>query len=147
MFMDGGHAYIYRIYGKHRCFNVVTGRSGDGAAVLIRALEPLDGIRTMWFNRYGRILSEPPEISGLHGLCSGPGKLCRAMNISVTMDDGSDLTGETGTGRLTISPGIPIADDQVGLSRRIGLSSGRGDRHLRRWFITDSEFLSRKNVL
>jgi DNA-3-methyladenine glycosylase len=45
MFLEGGYAYIYRSYGIHRCLNVVTGHEGIGEAVLIRALEPLEGLQ------------------------------------------------------------------------------------------------------
>lgn len=72
MYLAGGHAYVYLIYGLHNCFNVVTMNHGEPEAVLIRALEPLEGIKKMERLRRGKL--------GLH-LASGPGKLCQAMQI------------------------------------------------------------------
>ena len=55
MYLEGGHAYVYFTYGAHHCLNIVTGRKDEGVAVLIRALEPVEGIETMFANR-------PPDI-------------------------------------------------------------------------------------
>lgn len=142
MFLEGGHSYVYRIYGIHRCFNAVTGAEGVGAAVLIRALEPLEGIPTMWMRRFGEMRPAVPGKAGLNGLCSGPGKLCRALGITAGEHDGADLTGERGDGKLFICTGRPVPDDKVGIGRRIGLSTGRGDEELLRWCIAGSSFLS-----
>ena len=81
MFGPAGRSYTYLIYGMYRCFNVVTGPKGVGEAVLIRALEPLEGLDLMAMRR-GR--AEPKA------LCSGPGKLVIALGIS-GLPDGSDL--------------------------------------------------------
>ncbi len=73
MFGPPGHAYVYLIYGIHHCLNVVTEPEGTGAAVLLRALEP---------------------VGGLEGRTCGPGLLCRAMGIDLRQN-GSDLCGQT----------------------------------------------------
>ena len=77
-----GHVYVYLIYGIHSCFNVVTGRVDEPVAVLIRALEPEEGIETM-FARRGAAKTEAD-------LCSGPAKLCQALAIDRKLD-GEDL--------------------------------------------------------
>jgi len=79
MFGPAGHAYVYRSYGMHWCMNVVTGNSGFGQGVLIRALFPTEGIPLMEKRRGRR-----------DHLCSGPGKLTQAMDIS-HIHNGHDL--------------------------------------------------------
>ena len=74
MFSDGGHAYIYLIYGMYLCFNVSTNLKDVPEAVLIRALEPTNGIELMKRRRHKQALKD---------LCSGPGKLTQAMGISM----------------------------------------------------------------
>jgi DNA-3-methyladenine glycosylase len=82
MFGHGGLAYVYRIYGLHTCFNVTSGEEGSGEAVLVRSLEPGEGLELMMENR-GRT---DPQV-----LCNGPGNLCRALGIDISMN-GADLT-------------------------------------------------------
>lgn len=81
MYLAGGHAYVYRIYGLHDCFNVVCGRAGDPVAVLVRALFPEEGIDAMRAARGGAAESR---------LCAGPGMLTAALAIDRSLD-GADL--------------------------------------------------------
>lgn len=81
MFGRPGTAYVYRIYGVHWCLNAVTDRTGYPAAVLIRALEPIEGIDVMQ-QRRAPVGSHLPESR----LCSGPGKLAEALGITGAMD-------------------------------------------------------------
>lgn len=78
MFGPSGHAYVYRSYGIHRCLNAVT---LPGSAVLIRAAEPLEGMRTMAARR---------GVATPRLLCAGPGRLCQAFGIDLP-EDGADL--------------------------------------------------------
>ncbi len=149
MYLKGGHAYVYRIYGVHNCFNVVTGGCGEGQAVLIRACIPSGGLEEMWQNRYNERM--PPELCGerpgcfekeeprkdkrLRNLCNGPGKLASAFGISVKEHDGILL----GSGVLSIQPGLPVNAHQICRSQRIGLTQGKGEKLLRRWFIGDND--------
>jgi DNA-3-methyladenine glycosylase len=86
MFGPPGHAYVYMIYGFYFCLNVVTGRIGYPAAVLIRGLEPLENVDLM------RQLRNNPERET--NITSGPGKLCMAMSIDRQLN-GADLIGTT----------------------------------------------------
>ncbi len=86
MYLAGGHSYVYFIYGVHFCFNVVTQDESKPEAVLIRALEPLDGLEVMRERRNQRAGSSD------HNLCSGPGKLCQALKIDRACD-GLSLRG------------------------------------------------------
>jgi DNA-3-methyladenine glycosylase len=142
MFLEGGRCYVYRIYGVHRCMNVVTGPEGIGAAVLIRALEPLEGLEVMRRRRFGSDIRRKLPEKQLKNLCSGPGKLCQALGISVGEHDGTDLIGDPASGALHISPGRTISGNRVSNSMRIGLSAGRGDAELLRWYLNDSQFCS-----
>ena len=83
MYLTGGHAYIYLIYGLHFCFNVTANVAGKPEAVLVRALDPLDGLDLMKARR---------KTQDRKNLCNGPGKLCAAMGITRELY-GADLCG------------------------------------------------------
>jgi DNA-3-methyladenine glycosylase len=128
MFLAPGHAYVYRIYGMHHCFNVVTAREGIGEAVLVRALEPLEGLEAM-ASRRGR--------SHARDLCSGPAKLVQALGIG-PRHDGLDLVG--GALRIELAP-EPIGEVTIRAGPRIGISKAV-DLHLR-FAIAGAPWLSR----
>ncbi|MBP1925937.1 DNA-3-methyladenine glycosylase [Sedimentibacter acidaminivorans] len=81
MFGPPGYAYVYLIYGMYYCFNVVTEGEGCGSGVLIRGIEPIENIEIMSFNRYGKRLKDITK-QQLKNISNGPGKLCKALNIS-----------------------------------------------------------------
>lgn len=128
MFRGGGLAYVYLIYGIHNCFNVTSGPSGTGQAVLIRALRPLEGLGLMAENRG---VSDPEE------LCSGPGKLCQALGID------RSLNGESlREGRIRVlAPGSGRRPD-VSVGPRIGVRSGCD--MMRRFCLRNSPWISRR---
>ncbi|OPZ87079.1 MAG: 3-methyladenine DNA glycosylase [bacterium ADurb.Bin429] len=106
MFGAPGHAYVYFTYGNHFMFNVVTGPVGLPEAVLIRALEPLEGLEIMARNRR---LDDPRQFT------NGPGKLAQAFIINKTLD-GHDLTQPP----LQLFQGEPVTE--VVTTTRIGIS-------------------------
>jgi len=114
MFGAPGHLYVYLSYGIHTCANVVCEPEGRGAAVLFRAIEPVQGIETM------RTLRGLGEHGPSRSVSDGPGKLCSALGIT-RGDYGHDLLrGEIELRRPRRSDRVP----EVGVSRRIGLTKG-----------------------
>ena len=148
MYQRAGTAYVYFTYGMHFCMNVVCGEEGEGVAVLVRALEPVEGVDLMRAHRAGK-----REASSLteRDLCSGPAKLCAALRVDRELngvdllDPGSALTlrvdgrdrdrvregGILRTARIGIdSAGEPwvsaplrfVASGSPFVSRRVGLA-------------------------
>jgi DNA-3-methyladenine glycosylase len=122
-----GTAYVYFIYGMHWCFNAVTRRTGLPSAVLVRAIEPLDGIPLMRARR-----GHPPRD---RDLTSGPGKLCAALGITGALN-GARLD----TPPLTIHRGIEVPDSEVAVTPRIGITRA-ADWPLR-WIIIGNPYVS-----
>ncbi len=111
LFGPPGRAYVYRSYGIHALLNPVCEAEGVGAAVLIRALEPLDGLDLMRARR-GRVRAED--------LCSGPGKLTQALGIGLDLN-GTPLGGEIEIlprGPRTASPSL-ASDGRIGITRAV----------------------------
>ncbi len=106
MFGPAGFAYVYFTYGMHYCFNVVTGPAGSGQAILIRALEPLEGVAIMKHRRH---------TDQVHNLTNGPAKLVQAMGITKA-DYGANLLNN---GQLRLEPGIKPAE--IVTTTRIGI--------------------------
>jgi DNA-3-methyladenine glycosylase len=134
MFKEGGYLYVYFTYGAHFCCNVVTGKDGQGTAVLIRAVEPLVNINKMIKNRFGRKLKSEKEILNL---TSGPGKVCEAFKIDKSFS-GIDLLGD----QIFILENKKVNQKFIGISKRIGIT--RSVDLPWRFFIKDNPFLSRK---
>ena len=134
MFEEGGYLYVYFTYGVHHCCNVVTGKKGQGTAVLIRAIEPLSGINKMVRNRFGRRLRNDKEI---FNLTSGPGKVCQSLSID-RKHSGMNLTGE----KIFILDNKKINDKSIGVSKRIGITKSVNLPW--RFFIMNNPYLSRK---
>jgi DNA-3-methyladenine glycosylase len=129
LFGPPGRAYVYRSYGIHALLNAVSEAEGVGAAVLIRALEPLDGVDEMRARR---------GLERIEQLCSGPGKLTQALGIELDVND----TGLGGSGPVSILPppaGRPapelVAGTRIGITKAAELPWrfwARGNRHVSR---------------
>lgn len=109
MFGPPGLAYVYLVYGMYDCLNVVTEPEGCPAAVLVRAVEPVDGIDLMRSARLAWLRSRGRGPGGLettpgHRLASGPGLVCAAFSIDRT-ETGSDLCDPDAALRLELAPG------------------------------------------
>jgi DNA-3-methyladenine glycosylase len=120
MYGPPGHAYVYFIYGMHHCVNVVTQPPGVPEAVLIRALEPVDGIELM---RARRGLAD----GAAWRLCRGPGALCQALGVARAQNGGDLVAGAL---RILDAPAVPAA--QVARTVRVGVAYAGADA-LRAW--------------
>jgi DNA-3-methyladenine glycosylase len=118
MFGDAGHAYLYVVYGIHTCMNIVTEGRGAGAAVLIRAVEP---------------------IANCDGRTNGPGLVCRAMGLTRALDGVSLRGGILYVARPSVRSSIRIVSKP-----RIGVSyAGNWARRLLRFYVKGSPWVSR----
>ncbi len=130
LFEDGGKAYIYLIYGMYCCLNISANIENIPDCVLIRALEPLEGMDEMCKNR---------KTDKIYNLCSGPGKLCQALQLTKD-DNATDLTGDC----------IWIEEDgfavgEIATSKRINIDySQEAIDFLWRFYIPDNPYLSVK---
>jgi DNA-3-methyladenine glycosylase len=128
IFGPPGHAYVYFIYGMYECLNIVAEPDGTAGCVLIRALEPVNGIHLMRRRR--------PSVHGIENLANGPGKLTLAMGIT-RRHYGVDLT----RGRLAIHEPAAPSPIEIVATPRIGITHN-ADRELR-FLIAGNRFVSR----
>jgi len=123
MFGRPGLLYVYTSYGMHTCANVVCSPEGTGAAVLIRALQPIEGLDLMRARRGIETRTDPAGADEKRTLCAGPGRLCQALGI-VAADNGTDLTDPTSLVRILddgiAPPSTPHRSARIGLSERTG---------------------------
>lgn len=129
MFLAGGHAYVYRIYGIHFCLNVVTGAAEEGIAVLLRAAEIVEGEALV---RARRGAGAAPR------LLSGPGNLCRGLAIDRALD-GHWLAD----GALALLAGVPVTPERIVHGARVGCeSTGEAAGWPLRYAVADSPAIS-----
>jgi DNA-3-methyladenine glycosylase len=138
MYGPPGTIYVYLIYGMYQCVNIVSNRAGIGEAVLIRALQPVNGIDLMEtrrsFQRKTQTYSDK-KIS-LKELCRGPGKLVKAMGIDKSLHNGKSLSDSS----LFVREGIQT-DFQSDSSSRIGITVGIELAY--RFFIKNNPYVSK----
>ncbi|CAN5182775.1 DNA-3-methyladenine glycosylase [soil metagenome] len=127
MFGPSGHLYVYFTYGMHYCCNVVVGESGEGAAVLIRAVKPLDN---------ESVLAARRRRAGV-GVTNGPAKLCQALAINKELN-GHDLT--KAPLRLVMQPAVNTAD--IVQTTRIGISQAK--ELLWRFYLRGNAYVSKR---
>jgi DNA-3-methyladenine glycosylase len=125
LYLAPGHAYVYFIYGRYYLLNVSSEPAGVGAGVLLRALEPLEGIEAMARRR---------GVTRLVDLARGPGRLTQALGID-KRHNGIDLCGP---GPLWLEAAMPVGE--IGVARRIGIT--RELEQPRRFYEQDSPFVS-----
>jgi DNA-3-methyladenine glycosylase len=134
LFGPVGHAYVYLIYGMHYCINAVTGEEGSGEAVLIRALEPLQGISVMKRRR---------GTESIRQLCSGPGKLTGAMGITRECNGASFMEGPLRIVSRDSVPGHdPVQNAEIVRTTRVGIVKA-AEKPLR-FYLKGNPHISRK---
>jgi len=133
MFLAGGHAYVYFVYGMHFCLNVVCGAAGVPHAVLLRAAEAVEGEAAMAARR-GLAAGVAPR-----ALAGGPARLCEALGVDRRLDGASLRAGE-----LRLTAGEPAARAAIARGARVGVGyAGAAARWPLRFAIGDSSALSR----
>ncbi|VAX25600.1 DNA-3-methyladenine glycosylase II [hydrothermal vent metagenome] len=134
MFEEGGLLYVYFIYGVHYCCNIVTGKAEHGAAVLIRAVEPLNHFDYLAKNRFGKTGITGKERTNL---TNGPAKLCQAFKIG-RAENGTDLTGA----KIYLLDAPKLRNKQIVQTTRIGITKSKELPW--RFYIKDNAFVSKK---
>jgi DNA-3-methyladenine glycosylase len=132
-----GHAYIYFIYGVHYCLNISCLPAGEAGCILIRALEPVNGIREMAEARELADL-DLTSMRDLRKLASGPGKLCEALGITRPRDNDKDMVAPKSDLQV-MSDGFRV--DKVAVTQRIGITKS-AEMPLR-YVIAGNHFLSK----
>jgi len=131
MFLDPYHAYVYKIYGTSFCVNVTSETAGEGAAVLVRALEPLEGLALMEQRR---------GTTRVRDLARGPGRLCQALAIDLGLDGVSLVRDE----RLWLAAPVGTVP-KIGTSKRIGIT--KAAERLLRFYERGNPFVSGPKAL
>jgi len=133
MFLPGGHAYIYLIYGLNYCLNVVTEKKDNPHAVLIRAVEPIEGLDIIKPNR--------PKIQKIQDLTNGPGKLAKALDIDISLNGCDMVKGN----ELFLEKNLKLPNFSTTSATRIGIDYAEEFKDkLWRKYITENLFVSRK---
>ena len=137
MFAAAGRIYAYRIYGIHTCINLVCEAEGIGAAVLLRAVEPVTGIPTM--RRHRKLREDQSDL----WIARGPGRLAQALALGVESDGQSALRGAV-TLRRDPAAEPTARVERIRRSRRIGVN--RGGELPYRFFTEGSQWVSPKKI-
>lgn len=136
-FEMGGHAYVYTIYGIHYCLGIISEDKFKPGAVLIRALEPIEGLDLM----YKRRQVDPNANNAIFQLCSGPSKACQSLAIDKSLY-GENLCNDT---LFIENRGITVDDEAIDTSPRIGVDyAGEAAHYKWRFFMSNSPFISVK---
>ncbi|WP_291583269.1 DNA-3-methyladenine glycosylase [Clostridium sp. UBA6640] len=137
MYGECGYAYVYFIYGLYYCFNVVAAEVETPQAVLVRALEPLEGLEIMSRNRFNKDYDELTKTQ-IKNLTNGPAKLCNSLKINRELN-GEDLCGE----KLYIEDSN-IDNFEIVDCKRIGIDYAEEAKdYLYRFYIKDNKFVSK----
>lgn len=138
MFGPPGRSYVYFIYGMYFMLNIVTEAEGFPAAVLIRAIEPQEGVEVMQTNR----LSLPRLLTSSPHLTNGPAKLCQALQIDQKLNNWDLTLGQT----LWLEPAPPVPADAIVTGPRVGIDYAQPEDRAAPWrfWLRGNNFVSKK---
>lgn len=125
MYRDGGHSYIYLIYGMYRILNIITQTEKEPSGVMIRGAKPVEGLDIMARNRFGKVWDDLPPAKR-RALMDGPGKLCKAMGLSMA-ENGLDMVASE---RLYLLRPSEKPAFGIGVGKRIGIDYAGEDADL-----------------
>lgn len=137
---EGGHIYIYNIYGMYQCMNIVAEKANVLGGVLLRAIEPLKGIEAMYENRYKKKYENPTKREIIN-LTNGPAKL--VMSYGITKDEfyGRDLVNDKS---IWLEDVGPISEENIIKTPRINIDYAESKDYLLRFLIKDNIYISKK---
>jgi DNA-3-methyladenine glycosylase len=135
MFGPPGRTYVYLVYGMHYMLNVVTEQEDFPAAVLIRAVAPVEGLEVMQANRRLGHRANAPNLT------NGPGKLCQALGIDQALNNWDITLGQ----KLWLEPGEPIPETEIATGPRIGIDYAQLKDRTSPWrfWVKGNRFVSR----
>lgn len=139
MYGEPGFVYVFLIYGMYHCFNIVTRESGNPQAVLIRAVEPIQGFDLMAENRFQKAYHDLTK-SQRKNLTNGPGKLCKALQIEKAIN-GEDICGK----KLYVQEENHSKNINIKVAKRVGIDYAEEAKdYLLRFYIENNEYVSVK---
>ncbi|MFC1598860.1 DNA-3-methyladenine glycosylase [Patescibacteria group bacterium] len=137
MFDQPGLAYIYLVYGMYYCFNIVSEAKDFPAAILIRSIEPISGLKQMAKNRQ----LQPDSLNSNIKLTTGPGKLCQAFKIDKKLNGENLIKSERIY--LAKNPQEKISKTQIATGKRIGIDyAGKYKNKLWRYYLKNNQYIS-----
>ena len=145
LYLDGGHIYVYLIYGMYYCLNISANKENIPECVLIRAIEPVKGIEEICENRYKKNYSNLSTYQKKN-ISNGPGKLCMALNIDKSLNFKSILGNELYISDFYYEEGKKVfADDkfEIEIDKRINIDYAEEAKdYLWRFYIKDNKYVS-----
>ncbi len=137
---EGGHIYMYTIYGMYECFNVIAEKKGVHGGVLIRAIEPLEGMEQMYQNRFKKDFDNPPKRELLN-ISNGPAKFIMSYGIRKADFYGRDLVTDP---IIWIEDRPKLSSEEIILSKRINVDYAKAKDLLLRFNIKDNPYVSKR---
>ena len=136
----GGHLYIYNIYGMYQCMNIIAEEENVHGGVLLRGLEPIEGVEAMYLNRYKKEYDDPKKREIIN-LTNGPAKLVMSYGIRKDEFYGRDLDQDE---MIWLEDGDKLSEDEIVKTPRINIDYAKSKDYLLRFYIKDNPFISKK---